>query len=98
MAEHTDRKTGARGVFRRVADFAKRKLQSNRLNTNPNRELRDMTEEELVIMMEAAFDAPAFSQDSDRLSFFRECFVKYLLLCTFLSGRTIIPFTLIMKM
>jgi len=77
MAEHTDRKTGARGVFRRVADFAKRKLQSNRLNTNPNRELRDMTEEELVIMMEAAFAAPAFSQDSDRLSFFRECLSGY---------------------
>ena len=35
MAEHTDRKTGARGVLRRTLEFAKRKLKgSATLNTN----------------------------------------------------------------
>ena len=78
MPERTNRSTGSRNVLERVKGFISRKAKNNgTLNLNSGRTLRDMTEDELVVMMEAAFGEPAFTNDNDRIEFFMSALTRY---------------------
>jgi hypothetical protein len=78
MPERTNRSTGSRNVLERVKGFISRKTKNKgNLRFNSGRTLRDMTEDELVVMMEASFGEPAFSNDEDRMKFFMSALTRY---------------------